>query len=402
MDFLRSKKLLLIVTGGVAAYKSPEIVRKLRSVGANVRVAMTSAAQEFVTELTFQAVSGQDVFTSLFVGETDSGMGHIELARWADAIIVAPASADFISQIATGQAKDLASTICLASTSPILLAPAMNQQMWKNLATQANIKKLKQRGFLFNGPSSGEQACGEVGLGRLAEPETFVAVVSDMFKTNHLSGSKILITAGPTQEPIDPVRYVGNRSSGLMGYCLASVAAEMSAIVTLVSGPTALPAPKGVRLIAVNTARQMFEATLRELDSKQDIFIGAAAVADYTPVKTAMNKIKKIEETITLEMKKNPDILAAVSQHPNRPFTVGFAAETENLERNAMNKMKKKELNMIAANLVGLSDQGFGSSKNELVVFYKRSKSHIPRAEKLQVARSLLNLIAKNYKASKK
>ena len=401
MDFLRSKKLLLIVTGGVAAYKSPEIVRKLRSVGADVRVAMTSAAQEFVTELTFQAVSGQDVFTSLFVGETDSGMGHIELARWADAIIVAPASADFISQIATGQAKDLASTICLASTSPILLAPAMNQQMWKNLATQANIKKLKQRGFFFNGPSSGEQACGEVGPGRLAEPETFVAVVSDMFKTDHLSGSKILITAGPTQEPIDPVRYIGNRSSGLMGYCLASVAAEMSAIVTLVSGPTALPAPKGVSLIAVNTARQMFEATLRELDSKQDIFIGAAAVADYTPVKTAMNKIKKIEETITLEMKKNPDILAAVSQHPNRPFTVGFAAETENLEQNALNKMKKKELNMIAANLVGLSDQGFGSSKNELFVFYKRSKSHIPRAEKPQVARSLLNLIAKNYKASK-
>ena len=402
MDFLRSKKLLLIVTGGVAAYKSPEIVRKLRSAGADVRVAMTSAAQEFVTELTFQAVSGQDVFTSLFVGETDSGMGHIELARWADAIIVAPASADFISQIATGQAKDLASTICLASTSPILLAPAMNQQMWKNLATQANIKKLKQRGFLFNGPSSGEQACGEVGLGRLAEPETFVAVVSDMFKTNHLSGSKILITAGPTQEPIDPVRYIGNRSSGLMGYCLASVAAEMSAIVTLVSGPTALPAPKGVSLIAVNTACQMFEATLRELDSKQDIFIGAAAVADYTPVKTAMNKIKKNEETITLEMRKNPDILAAVSQHPNRPFTVGFAAETENLEQNAINKMKKKELNMIAANLVGLSDQGFGSSENELFVFYKGTKSHIPRAEKLQVARSLLNLIAKNYKASKK
>ena len=401
MDFLQSKKLLLIVTGGVAAYKSPEIVRKLRSAGADVRVAMTSAAQEFVTELTFQAVSGQDVFTSLFVGEADSGMGHIELARWADAIIVAPASADFISQIATGQAKDLASTICLASTSPILLAPAMNQQMWKNLATQANVKKLKQRGFFFNGPSSGEQACGEVGPGRLAEPETFVAVVSDMFKTNHLSGSKILITAGPTQEPIDPVRYIGNRSSGLMGYCLASVAAEMSAIVTLVSGPTALPAPKGVSLIAVNTARQMFDATLRELDSKQDIFIGAAAVADYTPVKPAMKKIKKAEETITLEMRKNPDILAAVSQHPKRPFTVGFAAETENLEQNALNKMKKKELNMIAANLVGLSDQGFGSSKNELFVFYKRSKSHIPRAEKPQVARSLLNLIAKNYKASK-
>ena len=401
MDFLQSKKLLLIVTGGVAAYKSPEIVRKLRSVGADVRVAMTSAAQEFVTELTFQAVSGQDVFTSLFVGEADSGMGHIELARWADAIIVAPASADFISQIATGQAKDLASTICLASTSPILLAPAMNQQMWENLATQANIKKLKQRGFLFNGPSSGEQACGEVGLGRLAEPETFVAVVSDMFKTNHLSGSKILITAGPTQEPIDPVRYIGNRSSGLMGYCLASVAAEMSAIVTLVSGPTALPAPKGVSLIAVNTARQMFDATLRELDSKQDIFIGAAAVADYTPVKPAMKKIKKAEDTITLEMRKNPDILAAVSQHPKRPFTVGFAAETEELEQNALNKMKKKELNMIAANLVGLSDQGFGSSKNELFVFYKRSKSHIPRADKPQVARSLLNLIAKNYKASK-
>ena len=401
MDFLQSKKLLLIVTGGVAAYKSPEIVRKLRSVGADVRVAMTSAAQEFVTELTFQAVSGQDVFTSLFVGEADSGMGHIELARWADAIIVAPASADFISQIATGQAKDLASTICLASTSPILLAPAMNQQMWKNLATQANIKKLKQRGFFFNGPSSGEQACGEVGPGRLAEPETFVAVVSDMFKTNDLSGSKILITAGPTQEPIDPVRYIGNRSSGLMGYCLASVAAEMSAIVTLVSGPTALPAPKGVSLIAVNTARQMFDATLRELDSKQDIFIGAAAVADYTPVKPAMKKIKKAKDTITLEMRKNPDILAAVSQHPKRPFTVGFAAETEDLEQNALNKMKKKELNMIAANLVGLSDQGFGSSKNELFVFYKRSKSHIPRAEKPQVARSLLNLIAKNYKASK-
>ena len=401
MDFLQSKKLLLIVTGGVAAYKSPEIVRKLRSVGADVRVAMTSAAQEFVTELTFQAVSGQDVFTSLFVGEADSGMGHIELARWADAIIVAPASADFISQIATGQAKDLASTICLASTSPILLAPAMNQQMWKNMATQANIKKLKQRGFFFNGPASGEQACGEVGPGRLAEPETFVAVVSDMFKTNDLSGSKILITAGPTQEPIDPVRYIGNRSSGLMGYCLASVAAEMSAIVTLVSGPTALPAPKGVSLIAVNTARQMFDATLRELDSKQDIFIGAAAVADYTPVKPAMKKIKKVEDTITLEMRKNPDILAAVSQHPKRPFTVGFAAETEDLEQNALNKMKKKELNMIAANLVGLSDQGFGSSKNELFVFYKRSKSHIPRAEKPQVARSLLNLIAKNYKASK-
>ena len=401
MDFLQSKKLLLIVTGGVAAYKSPEIVRKLRSVGADVRVAMTSAAQEFVTELTFQAVSGQDVFTSLFVGEADSGMGHIELARWADAIIVAPASADFISQIATGQAKDLASTICLASTSPILLAPAMNQQMWKNMATQANIKKLKQRGFFFNGPSSGEQACGEVGPGRLAEPETFVAVVSDMFRTNDLSGSKILITAGPTQEPIDPVRYIGNRSSGLMGYCLASVAAEMSAIVTLVSGPTALPAPKGVSLIAVNTARQMFDATLRELDSKQDIFIGAAAVADYTPVKPAMKKIKKAEDTITLEMRKNPDILAAVSQHPKRPFTVGFAAETEDLEQNALNKMKKKELNMIAANLVGLSDQGFGSSKNELFVFYKRSKSHIPRAEKPQVARSLLNLIAKNYKASK-
>ena len=398
MDFLHSKKLLLIVTGGVAAYKSPEIVRKLRAVGADVRVAMTSAAQEFVTELTFQAVSGQDVFTSLFVGEADSGMGHIELARWADAIIVAPASADFISQIATGQAKDLASTICLASTSPILLAPAMNQQMWKNLATQANIKKLKQRGFFFNGPSDGEQACGEVGPGRLAEPETFVSVVSDLFKTNDLSGSKILITAGPTQEPIDPVRYIGNRSSGLMGYCLASVAVEMSAIVTLVSGPTALLAPKGVNLIAVNTAQDMLEATLRELEAKQDIFIGAAAVADYTPIKPAMKKIKKIEETMTVEMRKNPDILAAVSQHPKRPFTVGFAAETDNLEQNALNKMKKKELDMVAANLVGLSNQVFGGSENELFVFYKESKTHLPRAEKLQIARSLLSLITENYK----
>ena len=402
MDFLHSKKLLLIVTGGVAAYKSPEIVRKLRSVGANVRVAMTSAAQEFVTELTFQAVSGQDVFTSLFVGETDSGMGHIELARWADAIIVAPASADFISQIATGQAKDLASTICLASTAPILLAPAMNQQMWKNLATQANIKKLKQRGFFFNGPSSGEQACGEVGPGRLAEPETFVSATSDMFRTNHLSGSKILITAGPTQEPIDPVRYIGNRSSGLMGYSLASVALEMSAIVTLISGPTALPTPEGVSLIAVNTAQEMFEATLRMLDYEQDIFIGAAAVADYTPVKPAMKKIKKNNETMTLEMRKNPDILAAVSQHPKRPFTVGFAAETDNLEQNALDKLMKKELNMIAANLVGLLDQGFGSSENELFVFYKGTKSHIPRAAKPHIARSLLSLIAKNYKAQEK
>ena len=401
MNLLHSKRLLLIVTGGVAAYKSPEIVRRLRSEGAEVRVAMTAAAQEFVTELTFQAVSGRDVYTSLFLGETNSGMGHIELARWADAIIVAPASADFISQIVAGQAGDLASTICLAANSKILIAPAMNQQMWKSSATQDNIGKLKERGFILNGPLSGDQACGEIGPGRMAEPTSFVGAVAEIFKTGHLSGLRILITAGPTHEPIDPVRYITNRSSGLMGYSIASAATEMNGIVSLVSGPTSIEPPSGVKVIRVSTAQEMFDATLEEIGSGQDIFIGAAAVADYTPVKPLDRKIKRREERFLLEMLPNPDILLAVSQLKSRPFTVGFAAETDNLERNALSKLNKKSLDMVAANLVGISGQGFNSEQNELLVFQGGTKHHIPKAPKLKVAKALLGLIAKHYKKTR-
>ena len=397
MDLLHSKRLLLIVTGGVAAYKSPEIVRKLRSAGAEVRVAMTSAAREFVTELTFQAVSGKDVYTSLFLGETDSGMGHIELARWSDAIVVAPASADFMAQLVTGRAGDLASTICLATSSKILIAPAMNQQMWKSPATQENIQRLKDRGLLFHGPLSGDQACGEVGPGRMAEPASFIGVVAEMFKTNYLSGLKVLITAGPTHEPIDPVRYIANRSSGQMGYSIAAAALEMNANVTLVSGPTNLRPPSGAKAITVSTAQEMYEATLKEMETGQDIFIGAAAVGDYSPEKPSRYKIKRGEDRLSVTMVANPDILLAVSKLSNRPFVVGFAAETDNLEENAMAKLKKKDLDMIAANLVGKPGQGFSSDDNELMVLSGQEKNHILKSPKPKVTRSLLHLIAEKY-----
>ncbi len=397
MGSLANKRILLGVTGGIAAYKSADLVRRLREAGAEVRVVMTEAATEFITELTLQAVSGQPVHRRLLDTEAEAGMGHIQLARWADAILIAPASADFLARLTQGRGGDLLTTVCLASGAPLAVAPAMNQQMWRNAATQANIATLRSRRVHIYGPAEGSQACGDVGPGRMLEPTEIAALATGLFETGVLDGLTVLITAGPTWEPLDPVRGITNKSSGKMGYAIAIAAHEAGARVLLVSGPVSLPAPERIETVRVTTAEEMHAAVQARV-RQADIFIGVAAVADYRPVAVAAHKIKKTAEHLTLELVRNPDILAAVAALDDAPFTVGFAAETENLEVAARAKLAAKHLDLVCANLVG-GAIGFESDDNALLLVDATGTVELPRTTKPQLARQLIQHIARKFHA---
>lgn len=397
---LAGKHILVGVTGGIAAYKAAELVRLLRGAGAEVRVAMTSAAQTFVAPLTFQALSGNPVHRDLLDPAEESAMGHIRLSRWADVILIAPATADFLARLRAGLADDLLSALCLSAQVPIALAPAMNQAMWANPATQDNAACLCARGITLFGPAEGEQACGETGLGRMLEPREIVERTEGLFRTGLLAGLSVLLSAGPTREPIDPVRYLSNRSSGKMGYALAESALQAGARVSLVSGPVALAPPRGIGLLNVESAAQMYESVLARA-ADHDIYIGAAAVADYTPAQVATGKIKKQAEDLEIKLARTRDILAAVAAlpAPTRPFTVGFAAETDQLESYARQKLAAKNLDMVAANWVGQPQGGFDSDENALEVFWQGGQARLAMATKSQVATQLINLIAERYRA---
>ena len=398
MATLVNKRILLGVTGGIAAYKSADLVRRLREAGAAVRVVMTDAACEFITELTLQAVSSHPVHRNLLDTQAESAMGHIELARWADAILVAPASADFLARLAQGRGDDLLTTVCLASASPLAVAPAMNQQMWRNPATQANVAILRQRGVQVFGPAEGSQACGDVGPGRMLEPTELATLTAGLFETGVLDGLNVLITAGPTWEALDPVRGLSNKSSGKMGYAVTEAAAEAGAQVTLISGPVTLTPPARVTTVRVTSAQEMHDAVHERIGSAA-IFIGIAAVADYRPASVAEQKIKKSAERLTIELIRNPDILASVAALRPAPFTVGFAAETEHLEAAARAKLAAKGVDLIAANLVGGSEGGFGADENRLLLVDRDGTTELPLASKTQLARTLIQLIAKKYHA---
>lgn len=386
------KRIVLGVTGGIAAYKSADLVRRLREAGADVRVVMTRGAQAFVTPLTFQAVSGHPVHTEFLDETAEAGMGHIELARWADQVLVAPATADFMARLAHGLADDLLSTVCLATTAPLVLAPAMNQQMWANAATQRNCSLLQERGVRMIGPESGSQACGEVGPGRMTEPADLVAAVLGG-GGGVLAGRHVVVTAGPTYEDIDPVRFIGNRSSGRMGFAVAAAAAEAGARVSLVSGPVQLETPPGVERSNVRSAIEMRESAVK-LAHGADVFFGVAAVADYRPESAAPQKIKKTGSEQTLQLVRNPDIVAEVAALSDRPFTVGFAAETENLRAHALEKLSGKGLDMIAANRVGREGSGFESENNEILLFSADREVHLGSGSKLELARQLIREVA--------
>lgn len=398
---LANKRILLGVTGGIAAYKSADLARRLRDAGAEVRVVMTRAATEFITPLTMQAVSGNPVHLHLLDPQTEAGMGHIELARWADAVLVAPASAGFMAKVAHGLADDLLGALCLVTAAPLALAPAMNRLMWSNPATQDNRRVLESRGVRLFGPAEGEQACGEVGPGRMLEPHALVEMTAGLFAGGCLSGLNIVITAGPTREAIDPVRFISNRSSGKMGYAIAVAAQEAGATVTLISGPVVLPVPPRLKRVNVESAVQMYEAVLANVRDC-DIFIGAAAVADYHPVSRAAHKIKKGQNEMTLVLERSPDILASVAALPEAPYTVGFAAETENLEVHARAKLAAKDVDMVAANWVGGPDTGFESDENALLLIWEGGGAELPCAPKDRLARELIAVIAERYHAKNK
>ena len=381
-------KILLGITGGIAVYKSAELLRLLKTSGHDVRVVMTKSAEAFVTPLTFQALSGQRVYTDIFDLRSEKAMDHIELARWADIILIAPATADFIARLVHGRADDLLATLCLATQSTIAIAPAMNQQMWLNPATQGNIKTLQQREVLCFGPAEGEQACGEVGPGRMLEPEELLDRINAL-NNPILNGKKILITAGPTREPIDPVRYLTNHSTGRMGYALAEAAKLAGAHVILISGPTDLQRLTGVETISVNTAEEMHKAVMSRVVNC-DIFIAAAAVSDYRVENISPQKIKKSNDNLSLNMLRTPDILAAVTALPTPPFTVGFAAETENVIQNAQNKLLRKKLDMIVANSV--ADQAsFGAGEIEAAILTRSGEvMKLPKMQKYQLSREII------------
>ena len=393
------KKILLGVTGGIAAYKSAELIRLIIKSGAEVRVVMTKAATEFVQPLTYQALSGHRVYTDIFDAEADSAMDHIELARWADLMIVAPASADFIAKMRNGYADNLLLTLCLASKQPVAIAPAMNQQMYANRATQDNIKLLASRAVLIWGPDDGEQACGDTGPGRMLEPTELFDRVAEYLSPGKLDGKNVLITAGPTREPIDPVRYISNRSTGRMGYALAQAAHQAGAGVTLVSGPVNLDAPSGVERISVSSAIEMRDAVIERV-AKVDIFIACAAVSDYRVEQVAAQKIKKTTQKIKLELIPNPDIVSEVTRLKNKPFTLGFAAETEKLEAHAVEKLQRKNLDMIAANRVAAEQTGFESDTNELTVIWPDGQRLLTLNDKNEIAKQLIDLVAERYNAS--
>ncbi|MBE8563773.1 MULTISPECIES: bifunctional phosphopantothenoylcysteine decarboxylase/phosphopantothenate--cysteine ligase CoaBC [Vibrio] len=392
---LAGKKILLGISGGIAAYKCAELTRRLIERGAQVQVVMTNAAKEFITPLTMQAVSGRPVSDSLLDPAAEASMGHIELAKWADLVLLAPATADLIARMTAGMGNDLLTTLVLATDAPVAVSPAMNQQMYSNPATQENIATLKRRGCEIWGPAAGEQACGDVGMGRMLEPMQLVHRCEDFFQPKPLAGRSVLITAGPTREAIDPVRYITNHSSGKMGYALAEAAAKQGATVTLISGPVSLATPSKVNRIDVDSAQQMFDAVSANA-AQHDIFISCAAVADYRPETIADQKLKKVDgkDDMTIQMVKNPDIVASVaSMSEGRPFTVGFAAETQDVEKYARGKLERKNLDMICANDVSVEGQGFNSSSNELHLYWKDGDKSLPLDSKDTLGFQILDQI---------
>ena len=396
---MASQKILLGITGGIAAYKSAELVRLLKKAGHEVRVVMTRGAEAFVTPMTFQALSGEPVRTSLLDPEAEAGMGHIELAKWADQVVVAPASADFMARLAHGMADDLLATVCCATEAPIALAPAMNQAMWGNHRTQRNLGLLQEDPQItLWGPDQGSQACGDTGPGRMLEPETLFGLIEQGGRADPadgpLAGRRVVITAGPTREPIDPVRYITNHSSGKMGYALADAARAAGASVTLISGPVNLAAPAGVAVVPVQTADDMLQAATNEVDKGADLFIATAAVADYRPATRAEQKMKKSRESLSLELVRNPDTLVTIAGRDDAPFTVGFAAETTDVEHYATDKMKRKRLGMIVANDVSAPGIGFNSDNNAVTVFWPGGQRSIGPTSKRDLARELVVLIA--------
>ncbi len=395
MSNLKGKKILLAITGSIAAYKAAELIRLLKPLQADIKVVMTKDACEFITELSIQALSGKPVHRELLDHDSEASMSHITLAKWADLLLVAPASANILAKFAGGIADDLLSTLYLACPSPTAIVPAMNQQMWRHAATGRNKNILTERGVLFWGPGVGSQACGDTGPGRMIEPSEIIAHLEDFFAPKILSGLKIIITAGPTRELIDPVRFISNFSSGKMGYALAAAARELGAQPLLISGPTHLPFPSGVATISVQTAQEMHDCVMSNIAGSA-IFIACAAVADYKPANVATQKIKKPALPI-IEWEKCPDILMAVSQLPEPPFLVGFAAESENLCSHAKDKLAKKNLDMIVANLIGHPDSGFDSDFNEVTVITHEHMTDIPHMEKRQLAYKLLALIVSQY-----
>ena len=399
MSRLPNRRIVLGVAGGIAAYKAADLVRRLRDRDFDVRVVMTAAAREFVAPLTFQALSSNPVHCDLLDEQAEAGMGHIELARWADLVLIAPATADVLARLAHGFADDLLTTLCLATTAPIVVAPAMNQQMWQANATRANAQALLDRGVAMLGPGEGDQACGEVGPGRMLDAEEIAARIAARFRGGPLEGVEVLVTAGPTREALDPVRYLTNHSTGKMGYAVAVAAAEAGARVSLVSGPTALPAPPGVERIDVTSAEEMYTEVMARA-ARCDIFIAAAAVADYRPARCAEHKIKKGDGPAALDLVRTPDIVAGIAAMDGGPFTVGFAAETESVHAHAQDKLDRKGLDMIAANRVGLPDRGFASERNALSVLWRDGGSReIGLASKAEIARSLMALVAERYRA---
>ncbi|GLQ97731.1 bifunctional phosphopantothenoylcysteine decarboxylase/phosphopantothenate--cysteine ligase CoaBC [Dyella mobilis] len=396
---LAQRRILLGVSGGIAAYKACELVRRLRDLGAHVRVVMTENATRFVTPTTFQALSGEAVRVSLWDESAEAAMGHIELARWAERVLIAPASADLMARLAHGHADDLLSTLCLATASPVYLAPAMNQQMWAHPATQANLAVLRERGTHILGPAAGDQACGEVGSGRMLEPHQLRDAIIASFGDRVLAGLKVVVSAGPTYEDIDPVRFIGNRSSGKMGFAVAEAAVQAGAQVTLIAGPVSLATPPGIAMRAdVRSAAQMHAAVM-EAAADADIYIGAAAVGDYRPNARADNKLKKQSGSeLTLQLIENPDILASLSAQQTHPFLVGFAAETQNVESYARDKLQRKGLDVIAANQVG-DGLGFETADNALTLYWAGGVAELPRADKTALARQLIEHVAARYKA---
>ncbi|MFI3188086.1 phosphopantothenoylcysteine decarboxylase [Crenothrix sp. D3] len=391
-----NKHILVGVSGGIAAYKSAELVRLLRKQGCEVRVVMTESATQFISPLTFQALSGNPVHTELLNADAETAMSHISLARWADVLLIAPATANIIAKCSHGLANDLLSTLYLAAECPVYIAPAMNQAMWHKTVTQENIAKLKAHGVTIINPEQGEQACGETGLGRMSEPATICERLLVQPIAPCLQGLRVLISAGPTREPLDPVRYITNRSSGKMGYALARAAVQAGAKVTLVSGPVNLVAPDSVELLQVETAAQMYEAVMAQAPYCE-LYIGAAAVADYSPITTESQKIKKQARQTTIILQKTNDILATVSQLNTPPFTVGFAAETDNLESYAQKKLHEKNLDMIAANWVGREQGGFDSEQNALQVFWKTGQKTLAMMDKTKLAEQLILLCAERF-----
>ncbi|MEC8812416.1 MAG: bifunctional phosphopantothenoylcysteine decarboxylase/phosphopantothenate--cysteine ligase CoaBC [Pseudomonadota bacterium] len=397
---LANRRIILGVTGGIAAYKSAELIRRLKDLGADVRAVMTPAAQEFITPLTLQALSGNPVHTTLLDTEAEAAMGHIELARWGDLILVAPASADFLARLAHGHGNDLLSTLCLAARCPLAVAPAMNQAMWAAASNQANMDLLQARGVHVFGPAAGEQACGDIGPGRMLEATELAQCTANLFPRRILTGTRVTITAGPTREAIDPVRYISNHSSGKMGFAIAKAARDAGAQVTLISGPVHLPTPDRVKRIDVISALDMHQASMDALN-QTDIFIATAAVADFRVENSHNQKIKKQDNSgpgMTLTLVENPDIVAAVAQHEPKPFTVGFAAETRDVENYARQKIERKNLDMIVANDVSRQDIGFNSDQNAVTVIWKSGQQPMALASKTQIARDLVTLISEHYK----